>query len=142
MFGIVNADGLREEIRMLEEFQPRLCRAGDLPAGVASEKFEGMLKGAVWKIQASCKKETQDESAWTHSHILYLAGLGVTAGFLAPEEGERLAQNASKVVSGRFSSWPGFTRSFVLGAELHNGWEAERYKNICNRILEAGIPWP
>ena len=142
MFGIVNAEGLREEIRMLEDFQPRLCRAGDLPAGVTSEKFEGMLKGAAWKIHASCKKETQDESAWPHSHIIYLAGLGVTAGFLPPEEGERLAQNAAKVVSGRFSSWPEFARSFVLGAEFHNGWEADRYKNICDRIAEAGLPWP
>ena len=142
MFGIHDADGLREEIRMLEEFQPRLCRAGDLPAGVASEKFEGMLKAAAWKIHASCKKETQDEAAWTHAHIIYLAGLGVTAGFLGPEEGERLAKNAAKVVGGRFSSWPEFARSFVLGAEFHNGWEADRYKNICDRICEAGIPWP
>ena len=104
--------------------------------------YNGMLKAAAWKIHASCKKETQDEAAWTHAHIIYLAGLGVTAGFLGPEEGERLAKNAAKVVGGRFSSWPEFARSFVLGAEFHNGWEADRYKNICDRICEAGIPWP
>ncbi|MEI8310850.1 MAG: DUF1266 domain-containing protein, partial [Verrucomicrobiota bacterium] len=61
---------------------------------------------------------------------------------LKQPEGENLIRDASGAVKARFSSWPEFARSFVLGAEFHNGWEAERYRNICDRILEAGLSWP
>lgn len=142
LFGIENATELQAEIQAFENFQPRLREAGDLPVGTTSLALQNLLKGAAWKIHAFCKKETQDDSAWPQSHIVYLAELGVKAGFLAPDEGGKLILNASKVLGGRFSSWREFASSFVLGARLHTGWEAKRYEHICNRILEAGLPWP
>jgi ankyrin repeat protein len=142
MFGIKNAAALKAEIQALEEFQSRLREAGNLPRGTASGNFQNMLKGAAWKIHASCKKKTQDGSAWTKSHVIYLADLGVSAGFLDSDEGAKLVREASKVLSGRFSSWPEFSRSFVLGAQLHNGWEARRYEHICSRLLAANLSWP
>lgn len=142
LFGIENAEALQKEIQALESFQPRLREAGDLPVGGASLSLQNMLKGAAWKIHGFCKKETQDDSAWPQCHILYLADLGMKAGFLAPDAGGRLISNASKVLKGRFSSWKEFAASFVLGARLHTGWEADRYAHICNRIVEAGLPWP
>jgi len=142
LFGIENAEALQMEIQALESFQPRLREAGDLPVGATSLSLQNMLKGAAWKIHGFCKKETQDDSAWPQAHILYLTDLGMKAGFLAPDVGGRLITNASKVLKGRFASWKEFAASFVLGARLHTGWEADRYANICDRIVEAGIPWP
>jgi ankyrin repeat protein len=143
MFGIESAKELKEEIRALEEFEPRYRDdAGKIFSGIPLAQLNGLLLAAAQKIHASCTNEAIDETAWIQSHILYLADLGATAGFLTQAEGEKLIRDASGAVKARFSSWPEFARSFVLGAGFHNGWEAERYQNICNRILEAGISWP
>lgn len=139
LHGINNTQELREEIQILQEFQPRLREAADLPE--INDALEGRIKRAASKIYSTCKQETQDHAAWTQAHVIYLAELGVMAGLLDAEEGERITKNAAKIIRGRFSSWPEFTRSFVFGAKLEKAWEAERFENICNRIIEAGIPW-
>lgn len=143
MFGIESSKDLRDEIQALEEFEPRYRDdAGKLFPGMPFAKLQEMLMAAAKKIHASCTKEAVDESAWIQSHILYLADLGASAGFLSPQEADKLIGEASGALKIRFSSWQEFAGSFVLGAGFHNGWEADRYRNICSRILEAGFPWP
>ncbi len=143
MFGIESAAELKDEIQALEEFEPKYRDdAGKFLAEIPLAELNEKLMAAARKIHASCTKETVDETAWIKSHILYLADLGVSAGFLEQPEGEKLIRDASGAVKAGFSSWPEFARSFVLGAEFHNGWEAGRYRNICDRILDAGLSWP
>ena len=143
MFGIGSAAALQDEIRALEEFEPKYREdAGKIFAGMPFARVNDPLMAAAKKIHTSCAEGTADETAWVKAHLLYLADLGVSAGFLDRQEGEALIRNASGAAKSGFSSWPEFARSFVLGAEFHNGWEADRYKNICARISEAGIPWP
>jgi ankyrin repeat protein len=143
MFGIGTAADLEDEIHALEEFEPRYREdAGQIFSGMPFARLNDPLMAAAKQIHASCAEGAADETAWVKAHILYLADLGMSAGFLERQEGETLIRNASGAVKAGFSSWQEFARSFVLGAEFHNGWEAERYKNICDRIAEAGISWP
>jgi len=143
MFGIENTAQLKTEIQALEEFEPRYRDdAGDLSPEIPFEKLNGMLTTAARKIHVSCSKGAADESAWVQSHIIYLADLGIGAGLLDPAEGGKLIASASAGLKAKFPSWKEFMKSFLLGAQLHNGWEADRYTHICDRIVEAGIPWP
>lgn len=143
MFGIENAAQLKEELQALEAFEPRYREnAGNLSSEISSAKANGMCMAAAKKIHASCSKGTVDEMAWVKSHVIYLADLGVSAGFLDAAEGDQLISNASAVLKGKYSSWPAYVRSFLLGAQFHCGWEADRYKNICDRLLEARLRWP
>lgn len=143
MFEIENAGQLKDEIRELEAFEPRhRDDAGTLPPDVSVKVLGGTLANLAKNIHASCSRDVPDETAWIKSHIIYLADLGVAAGFLEPAEGEKLIRSASAAVKAKYASWPDYVRSFLLGAQFHNAWEADRYEQICNRILEAKIPWP
>jgi len=143
MFGIETAAQLKQEIQALGEFEPRYREdAGDLSQEIPSAKLNSLLTDQARKIHASCSKEASDESAWVQSHIIYLSDLGVAAGFLDPSEGEALITKASAGLKAKFSSWKNYIGSFLLGAQFHNGWEADRYAHICDRIVEAGLPWP
>ncbi len=143
MFGIESAADLKGEIQALEEFEPKYREdAGKIFSVMPAAQLNDLLMAAAKKIHASCAKGAADETAWVKAHILYLADLGASAGFLTQPEGGKLIGDASGATKAGFSSWPEFARSFVLGAEFHNGWEADRYKNICDRIAEAGLPWP
>jgi uncharacterized protein len=143
MFEIENAEELKDEIRELEAFEPRhRNEAGTLPAETSLEILGKELVKKVEKIQASCKKDAIDETAWVKSHIIYLADLGVAAEYMSEAEATKLIQSSSSVLKSQFASWPDFIRSFLLGAAYHNAWEADRYEQVCQRLLEGGVPWP
>ncbi len=138
MFDVENAAELKEKIHNLSDFQPTHRKVGEL----AFDKLNVLIKGAVWKIQTACKCETRDDAAWAQAHVLFLASLGVQAGYLAPEEGQRLVRNAMAILKGRFSTWADFSRSFVLGAKTHEGWDAARYGQICAHLDKALVSLP
>jgi ankyrin repeat protein len=143
MFGIHSARDMHEVIGVLNTFEPRYREdAADISLPLALTQIQKLLKSAVQSIHASCDKDGSDETAWIKSHIIYLADLGVCAGYIAPEEGDKLIANASSDLSRIFTSWPQYLKSFVLGAQFHNGWEALRYRNICKHILDSGANWP
>ncbi len=143
LFGIQNAADLKEEIAALEAFEPsHRDDVMDFRLGLTSEQARERLKSAVRNIHASCDRESSDETAFTKSHIIYLADLGVSAGFLTRKEGDTLMTAASRVLSQNFSSWPPFLKSFLLGVRFHDGSEADRYQHICQRIVESGPRWP
>lgn len=143
MFAIHDARRLKEEIRALLEFEPRFRDdAGDLSSQIPFRKLADLLTAQAKAIHASCTRGTVDESAWIQSHIIYLSDLGMAAGFLDTTEGMNQLTKASVAIEEKFPTWDAFIQSFVLGAQFHNGWEADRYAHICDRISESGLPWP
>lgn len=138
MFGVGGAAELQEKIHNLREFQPTHRMVGELPF----DKLNTLIKGAIWKIQSTCKSETQDDAAWAQAHVLFLASLGVRAEYLAPEEGQKLIRNAMAILKGRFSTWADFSKSFVLGAKTHEGWDAARYGQICTHLDRGSVSSP
>ena len=143
IFGIQNTSDLKQELDALEKFEPRQRdNAGDLSEIGISKETSEYLMSVVKRIHDSYSAEHADESAWTQSHIIYLADLGIDAGYLSQEEGSKLIADASSKISSSFSSWPDYVKSFILGARFHNGWEADRYEHICNHILAANVQWP
>jgi len=144
MFGIDNAKSLKDELAAMETFQPSLRDdAGDLilPQGVRYANLNNTLKSAVEKVHQSVNPEGTDETAWVKSHIMYLADLGVTAGYLKQEEATPLINSASADLAKKYSSWKDYLASFLLGARLHNGWEYARYKNITDLIASTAPAW-
>ena len=144
MFGIDNAKSLKDELAAMETFQPSLRDdAGDLilPQGVRYANLNNTLKSAVEKVHQSVNPEGTDETAWVKSHIMYLADLGVTAGYLKQEEATPLVNSASADLAKKYSSWKDYLASFLLGARLHNGWEYARYKNITDLIASTAPAW-
>lgn len=143
MFDIENSLELKQEIQELEAFDPRhRAETGTLPPDLTIEELGSRLAKQVRNIHASCTGGAVDETAWVKSHIIYLADLGVAAGYLPQAEGDALIHNASTALKSKFASWPDYNRSFLLGATYHNAWEADRYEQVCNRILDAQVPWP
>lgn len=141
MFGIDNAKGLRDELASMETFQPSLKEdAGDLPL-TEGKGYSTLLKSAVEKIHQSKNPSGLDETAWVKSHIMYLADLGVTAGYLKQKEASLLINAASADLAKKYSSWKDYLASFLLGAKLHNGWEYARYKNISDLISSTAPAW-
>jgi ankyrin repeat protein len=143
MFGIGNATDLRATLDELQNFEPRhRDDAGALPYKVANFQPDIFLRDAVRRIHRLCGAKDRDETAWIQAHIIYLADLGAIAGFLGELESRDLIREASSAIAASFSNWKDFSESFVLGARFHNGWEAERYGNICLRITQSPHPWP
>jgi Protein of unknown function (DUF1266) len=143
MFGIKNAAELKEEIEALTAFEPsQRVAAGELSEKIKSEKLRDLLLEATEKIQRSVTPGDQQEIAWTQTHLIYLADLGISAGFLPADDGGQRIVEASTKISSSFNSWEEFFRSFNAGATFHNGWEASRYKNISDLIERERIPWP
>ncbi|MEI6035811.1 MAG: ankyrin repeat domain-containing protein [Verrucomicrobiae bacterium] len=142
MFGIESAADLQDEIQALAGFRPQYRDEPGVPsAGGSSERFFSLLNASAEKIFSSSKNGAKDDAAWIQSHIIYLADLGASAGFLKPEEGEKLIGTASSALKGQFSSWAEYLASFLYGAQIHNGWEAGRYGRIGDRLLESGLIW-
>ena len=141
MFGIDNAKSLRDELSAMETFQPSLRDdAGDLslPQG---KGYSTLLKSAVEKIHQSVNPEGIDETGWVKSHIMYLADLGVTAGYLKQEEATPMIISASAELAKKYSSWKEYLASFLIGAKFHNAWEYQRYKNIGDQISATAPAW-
>ncbi len=141
-FGINNAADLQKSITALEGASSLMLEASRLSLNTRYGWLQNMLTAAVWKIQDSCIREAKDDAAWPYSRIIYLSELGVSAGFVSKDESSRMISDASKVLAGRFSSWPEFLNSLLLGVRFHEEWDEPRYKEIRRHILEAGIPWP
>jgi ankyrin repeat protein len=141
MFGIDSAKGLKFELASMETFHPSLRDdAGDLPLP-EGKVYSTLLKSAVEKIHQSENPSAIDETGWVKSHIMYLADLGVTAGYLKQEEASPLINAASADLAKKYSSWKDYLASFLLGAKLHNGWEYQRYKNIADLITATAPAW-
>jgi len=141
MFGIDNAKSLRDELSAMETFQPSLRDdAGDLslPQG---KGYSTLLKSAVEKIHQSVNPEGIDETGWVKSHIMYLADLGVTAGYLKQEEATPMVISASAELAKKYSSWKEYLASFLIGAKFNNAWEYQRYKNIGDQISATAPAW-
>ena len=144
MFGIDNAKSLKDELTAMETFQPSLRDdAGDLllPQGIRYANLNNTLKSAVEKVHQSVNPEGTDETAWVKSHIMYLADLGVTAGYLKQEEATPMITSASAELSKKYSSWKEYLASFLIGAKFHNAWEYQRYKNISDQISATAPAW-
>lgn len=135
MFGIGNDRDLRENLKELTSFQPSYR---DEAAEIPGLRL-GALQGAALTIHSSLGADGTDETAWTKSHIIYLADLGVTAGFLSQQESDAMINDAASEISKRFFSWDDYLRSFQFGARIHNGWDAGRYSNIC-KVIAANAP--
>ena len=45
-------------------------------------------------------------------------------------------------IAEKFSNWPAFLDSFLMGSIRYNGWEAERYGNITKLLTANGSKWP
>jgi len=143
VFGISNADEFKEEIGSLEKFEPaHRDDAGNLPSGISVAVRNELLKRAVEKIRSPEDGGKFDDSAWTGARIIYLTELGMSAGYLPKEEGDKLIASTSKDLGNRFTSWEGFLQSFIQGAKFHEGWEASRYENITRLIQGSEIAWP
>jgi len=146
MFSINNSSDLKEEIDSMKSFEPRFRdEAGNLPHLFNATSLSNpmnLFKGTVLSIHRSIDPNNQDETGWTQSHIIYLADLGITAGYLTPEEGASLISDASEKIRNQFGSWKEYLASFLVGANFHNGWEAERYGNICKLLIATGPTWP
>ena len=140
MFGIINAQSLKTELAAMVNFEPQMKdESGELPLldGVKYEKLVLALKAAAKKINVSVTPVGVDETAWIQSHTIYLADLGVTAGYISPEEGASLTSSAMEKLS-KYSSWKDYLESFMLGAKYFSGWEVRRYENIGKLIFEKG----
>jgi ankyrin repeat protein len=143
MFGIKNAGDLEAEIKALTDFEPsQRLLAGELSEKIKSDALRTLLLDATRKIQRSVLLGDQQEIAWIQTHLIYLADLGISAGFLSAAEGSKRILAASLKISSSFNSWEEFFQSFNAGASFHNGWEASRYKNISTLIERERIPWP
>lgn len=140
MFGIENAAELKEELQAMEEFEPRLRNsAGEVSAELGAQGT--LIKNVVSAFQQSVCGGA-DEKAWTLCHIIYLSDLGVSAGFLTQEEGTARIVSAARQIQKTFPTLNEYLRSFQIGSRLHNGWDAQRYENICSQIKAADIFWP
>jgi ankyrin repeat protein/tetratricopeptide (TPR) repeat protein len=146
MFSINNSSDLKEEIDSMKSFEPRFRdEAGNLPHLFTATSLSNpmnLFKGTLLSIHRSIDPNNQDETGWTQSHIIYLADLGITAGYLTPEEGASLISDASNKIRNQFGSWNEYLASFLIGANFHNGWEAERYGNICKLLIATCPTWP
>lgn len=141
MFGIDNAKSLKDELASMETFQPSLRDdAGDLPLPQRNG-YATLLKSAVEKIHQSVNPGGINETGWVKSHIMYLADLGVTAGYLKQEEATPMIISASAELAKKYSSWKEYLASFLIGAKFHNGWEYQRYKNIGDQISATAPAW-
>ena len=144
MFGIDNAKSLKDELAAMETFRPSLRDdAGDLvlPQGILYTNLNNTLKTAVDKVHQSVNPEGTDETAWVKSHIMYLADLGVSAGYLKQEEATPMITAASAELAKKYTSWKDYMDSFMIGAQYHNGWEAARYANIAKLISATAPAW-
>ena len=150
MFGIKNTADLKDEIEALRTFEPsERDFAGELPEIFAKDDFGRRLRNffkilpdKTRAIHLGISGPHGNESAWIQAHLIYLADLGISAEFLPQDEGTRCIVNASRQIATEFNSWENFLRSFDIGARFHNGWEADRYANINQLILQAKLPWP
>lgn len=141
-FGIATSRDLGKSIALLQDSQALHFEAGRLSLDPKYAWLQNLLTKAVWKIEEAPEKRIPDTAAWAYSSIILLARIGFSAGFISAEESNRTITDAAKVISGRFKSWNEFTESLIQGVRLHEEWEEPRYRNICRRILESGIPWP
>jgi len=144
MFGIENPKELKAELAAMESFQPTMRDdAGDipLPNGMAYCTLINMLKNAAEKVHKSVNPEGIDETAWVKSHIVYLADLGVTAGYLPQDKATPMITAASAELAKKYTSWKDYMDSFMIGAQYHNGWEAARYANIAKLISATAPAW-
>ncbi len=144
MFGIDNAKKLRKELMAKEPFAPSLREnAGDLTQsqGIDTANLLKSLNAAVEKVHRYADPLATDESAWVNSRIIYLAKLGVTAGYLKKEEAAPMIAAASTELAKKYSCWKDFLDSFLVGAKFHNGCEYPRYKNIADLIASSAPPW-
>ncbi len=132
-FAVGNREALMGSVKALQEpdSAPR-----------APDAVRDILQGAVSKTRALCETATRDPSAWAGASAIYLLELGARAGMVPPDEAGRLIAQEEKNLRGKFSSWGDFMHSFILGARLQRGWNARRFENIRDRILEAAPPWP
>lgn len=143
MFGIQNANDLKEELQALESFEPKQREsAGELTAAANDQQLKSLLANAVSRIHESVAGKATDELAYTQAHIIYLSDIGMSAGFLSAEEAARRIAKASLRISERFKNWTDFLVSFRVGCWFHNGWEAVRYENIGRQIEAANLQWP
>ncbi len=143
LFDVYNAEQLKEHLREPDAFEPRhQDDEGILPKNANLSETSASLVATAKAIHTATANGAADDSAWIQSHIIYLANLGVSAEYLQPEEGEAIVHTASAALEGKHGSWKEFLNSFLLGANTRAAWEASRYANIRDRILEAGLQWP
>lgn len=140
--GIKTPETLLKLIRAMKQYDP--AKRDDLsttsqPSGVVVGE---LLKNALHQIQSSAPVSTQDDTAWVKSSMIWLTALGMSAGYLSEEEGNRLIQETTNMLLRKYASWEDFLKSFLSGAKFYSGWSYQRYGHICDLILTSGLPWP
>lgn len=129
---------------------PRLFLAGfhgkphNIPAVTGIPPVDAPLQDAAASIVSQIVAESgaADDTAWVLAHQIHLALLGTAGGLLGEPEAGRHLLNADSAIRAAFDSWEDYLSSFLLGATLHAGWDAERYHQACERLLKARPPWP
>jgi hypothetical protein len=143
MFGIENRAELESEIAALASFSTNFDPSrASLPGDTPFERFKSLIDASADKTFRLAYPTTRDESAWTHSHLIYLSDLGVAAGYIDSQRGEALVKSSTQAIAGKFRNWDRFLQSFLMGATCHNGWEHERYHNIARLLSAYGPRWP
>ena len=141
-FGIANRTDLQRAVTALDSASALKIEAGRLSLDQRFQEIQNMLTSAVWAIHDTCTRKTNDDAAWSASRTIYLARLGMAAGYLSKAEAEALIRDASKILTGRFASWSQFLDSIQLGVRYHEEWEEPRYRTVCGLINGLGMPWP
>ena len=143
MFGIQNKGELLSEIEALEAFRPSNNTPSSLlPKDMTFERLMAIAEKAAEKTFQKGHPKTSDESAWIHSHLIYLSDLGLAAGYLPEEKAAGILKKSTQAIAEKFSNWSAFLDSFLMGAIRYNGWEAERYGNITKLLAANGPKWP
>jgi ankyrin repeat protein/tetratricopeptide (TPR) repeat protein len=141
-FGITNRADMQRALSALDSSASLQMEAGRLSLNSRYEEVQNLLTSAVWTIHDTCTRNTNDDAAWNSSRMIYLARLGLAAGFLSKSEAEARIVEASKILIGRFASWSQFFESLQLGVRYHEEWDVARYAAICGLLNGLGLPWP
>ena len=98
-------------------------------------QFAAQLDHAVGAVFYHGRAVNASPLAWRKSHLIYLARLGATAGYLSAEDAETICATATETLRGTFTSWGEFADSFNFGAVQYAGWERPRFEHICQLLL-------
>ena len=143
-FLVKSAADLTKRIEALQTDESRLPP----PSKNANSSFlilQGMINHALQEVgrqYSSQSNEKEVGKAWRDSRILWLNFLGARAGYLSKEEAVKSIGESAQAILGTYSNWNAYLRDFVVGAQLGDGLNHQRYENIAALIQNSGIPWP
>lgn len=143
MFGIEKEAHLLTQLRALERSVfPAEIQSPSVPAEMLLAGIRSRASVAAESVFRSGFPGVRDDSAWIHVRQIYLARLGLSAGYLHPQRAEEILRTSTQHVANNFSGWSDFLGSFLLGACRVDGWQYSRYDGIAKLLFEGGPAWP